>query len=65
MGFKLINFTSINIEPNHPDFNKNFPGWTQVQILSANKTVVAQFYGVTAKILANDFLGYKNEKPTA
>ena len=52
-----------NIGPTHPDFNQKYPGFTQVQIIASNGDVVAQFFGISAKILAWDYISKKTVKP--
>ena len=52
-------FFTKNLGPEHSEFNKNYPGFTQVQVikkLPKGDYVVAQFFGMTAKILAAKFI---------
>jgi len=55
MNIMGLDIKTENIGPTHPNFNHKFPDWTQV-LVKNNGIVIAQFFGITAKIMAQKFV---------
>lgn len=56
-----LNIKTENLGPDHPKFNHEFPGWTQV-LVKNKEVVIAQFFGITAQILAQKFVSSFNSQ---
>jgi hypothetical protein len=56
-------FKTENIGPDHDNFNHSFGSFTQVLVIHVEtNTVIAQFFGLQAKILANKFVANFNKR---